>query len=151
MRNLNSDIKAYEVISVLFFLSTSWWLDALQNDRENYPRKCFWTKEIETRVKFNPGLSANRPSNNWAQKSILQEWSRKSFSVSITGLNILKVILYYMYFFLASFGTHKNGHTLDLIDPLFPVIIFCACWTFFNDPSTVIAIYFKCTCTLYAL
>ena len=29
-----------------------------------------------------------------------------------------------MYFFLASFGTHKNGHTLDLIDPLFPVIIF---------------------------
>ena len=56
-----------------------------------------------------------------------------------------------MYFFLASFGTHKNGHTLDLIDPLFPVIIFCACWTFFNDPSTVIAIYFKCTCTLYAL
>ena len=24
-------------------------------------------KEIETRVKFNPGLSANRPSNNWAQ------------------------------------------------------------------------------------
>ena len=23
-------------------------------------------KEIESRVKFNPGLSANRPSNNWA-------------------------------------------------------------------------------------
>ena len=33
---------------------------------ENYLRKCFWTKEKETRVKFNPGLSANRPSNNWA-------------------------------------------------------------------------------------
>ena len=27
----------------------------------------FLTNEIETRVKFNPGLSANRPSNNWAQ------------------------------------------------------------------------------------
>ena len=25
-------------------------------------------KEKESRVKFNPGLSANRPSNNWAQK-----------------------------------------------------------------------------------
>ena len=25
------------------------------------------TLEKETRVKFNPGLSANRPSNNWAQ------------------------------------------------------------------------------------
>ena len=30
--------------------------------RENYPRKCFWTQERDTRVKFNPGLSANRPS-----------------------------------------------------------------------------------------
>ena len=38
-----------------------------KNKRENYPRKCFWTEEKETRVKFNPGLSANRPSNNWAQ------------------------------------------------------------------------------------
>ena len=37
-----------------------------KNNRENYPRKCFWTQEKETRVKFNPGLSANRPSNNWA-------------------------------------------------------------------------------------
>ena len=29
-----------------------------KNNRENYPRKCFWTQEKETRVKFNPGLSA---------------------------------------------------------------------------------------------
>ena len=37
-----------------------------KNNRENDPRKCFSTQEKETRVKFNPGLSANRPSNNWA-------------------------------------------------------------------------------------
>ena len=37
-----------------------------KNNRENYPRKYFWTQEKETRVKFNPWLSANRPSNNWA-------------------------------------------------------------------------------------
>ena len=37
-----------------------------KNKRENYPRKCFWKQEKEARVKFNPGLSANRPSNNWA-------------------------------------------------------------------------------------
>ena len=43
-----------------------------KNNRENYPRKCFRTQEQETRVKFNPGLSANRPSNNWAQGT----WSR---------------------------------------------------------------------------
>ena len=37
------------------------------NTRENCARKCFRTKEKETRVKFNPGLSANRSSNNnWA-------------------------------------------------------------------------------------
>ena len=37
-----------------------------KNNRENYPRKCFRTQEKEAQVKFNPGLSANRPSNNWA-------------------------------------------------------------------------------------
>ena len=37
-----------------------------KNNSENYPRKCLWTQEKETRVKFNPGLRANRPSNNWA-------------------------------------------------------------------------------------
>ena len=31
--------------------------------REN----AFEKKEKEARVEFNPGLSANRPSNNWAQ------------------------------------------------------------------------------------
>ena len=38
-----------------------------KNNRENYPTKCFWTPEKETPVKFNPRLSANRLSNNWAQ------------------------------------------------------------------------------------
>ena len=43
-------------------------------NRENYPRKCFWTQGKETRVKFKPGLSANRPLNNWAlEKKILTE------------------------------------------------------------------------------
>ena len=35
-----------------------------KHNKENYPRKYFWTQEKETRIKFNPGLSANRPSNN---------------------------------------------------------------------------------------
>ena len=39
-----------------------------KNKSENYPRKCFRTQEKETRVKFNPRLSADRPSNNWAQE-----------------------------------------------------------------------------------
>ena len=42
-------------------------IESSKNSTENYPRKCFWTQEKEPWVKFNPGLSANRPSNNWAQ------------------------------------------------------------------------------------
>ena len=38
-----------------------------RNSTENYTRKCFRTREKESRVNFNPGLSANRPSNNSAQ------------------------------------------------------------------------------------
>ena len=43
-----------------------------KNNRENYPRKCFWKQEKETRFKFNPGLSANRPSPGPAQIRIIQ-------------------------------------------------------------------------------
>ena len=34
-----------------FILPTSWWLDALKNNWENYRKKCFLTKEKETRIK----------------------------------------------------------------------------------------------------
>ena len=33
-----------------------------KHNRESYPRKYFWTQEKETRITFNPGLSANPPS-----------------------------------------------------------------------------------------
>ena len=37
-----------------------------KNNRGNYLTKYFWTHtKKETRVKFNPRLSANRSSNNW--------------------------------------------------------------------------------------
>ena len=54
--------------SVLILFVHKLMIGSSKNKRENYPRKCFWTQEKETRVKFNSGLSANRPSNNWAQK-----------------------------------------------------------------------------------
>ena len=41
-----------------------------KNSTEKYPRKCFWTQEKETQVKFNPGLSVNPASNNLAQEII---------------------------------------------------------------------------------
>ena len=50
-----------------------------KNNKENYPRKCFWTQEKETRVKFNPGLSANRPSNNWALVSGCPELAKTEY------------------------------------------------------------------------
>ena len=50
------------------FLSISWWLDrcSLKQQRK-LSKKILLNKRKETRVKFTPGLSANRPSNNWAQ------------------------------------------------------------------------------------
>ena len=55
-------------------------IGSFKNSRENYPRKCSWTQEKQTRLKFNPRLSANRPSNNWAQDNSenLQFLSSKS-------------------------------------------------------------------------
>ena len=41
-------------------------IESSKYNRENYPREHFWTQEREIGVKFNPGLSANRPSNNRA-------------------------------------------------------------------------------------
>ena len=35
----------FEFRSESFILSTSWCLDALKNNGENYPKKCFWTKD----------------------------------------------------------------------------------------------------------
>ena len=45
-----------------------------KNNTVNYPKKCFWTQEKETKVKCNPGLSAIRPSHNWALGSA-SDWS----------------------------------------------------------------------------
>ena len=62
VRNLNSDVKAFKPVnSMWFILSTSWWLDGVKNNRENYPKKCFWRK------KKNLGLRTNRPLRNCAQ------------------------------------------------------------------------------------
>ena len=32
-------------------------IESSKYNRENYPRKCFWTQQRETGVKFNPGLT----------------------------------------------------------------------------------------------
>ena len=57
-----------------------------KNDRENYPRKCFRTQEKETRVKINPGLSGNRPLNNWALTFFSELFSFLSPCLNIKAL-----------------------------------------------------------------
>ena len=60
--------ESFKGISVLILFVYKLMIESSKYNRENSPRKCFWTQERETRVKFNPGLSSNRPSSNWAQK-----------------------------------------------------------------------------------
>ena len=43
-----------------------------KNSREFIREKAFEHNKKKTRVKFNPGLSANRLSNNWAQGRVVQ-------------------------------------------------------------------------------
>ena len=45
----------------------NWMMDALKRMEKHCPRKCFWTKEKETRTKIYLRVSANRLSNNWSQ------------------------------------------------------------------------------------
>ena len=58
--------ESLKSISVLILFVYKTMIGSSKISRENYPRKCFWTQGKETSVKFNPGLSANRPWNNWA-------------------------------------------------------------------------------------
>ena len=58
--------ESLKSISVLILFVYKLMIGNYKNNRENYLRKCFWTQEQEIRVKFNPGLGANQPSNNWA-------------------------------------------------------------------------------------
>ena len=79
-----------------------------KNNRQNSPRKFFWAQEKETRVKFNPGLSANRSSNNWALEVLLKMqyvWS------PIGGA---------MYSFLKNnnFASHQHDTLLSCSSPL---------------------------------
>ena len=52
-----------------------------KKNRENCPRKCFWWKEKDTRVKILPWVSANQPSNNWAQVENVLQYTTQDFTV----------------------------------------------------------------------
>ena len=100
MQNFNSNMKAYKVNSVQCSIYI----------RENCPRKCFWTKEKDTRVKFNPGLRANRPSNNWALVFSLNETG--SFGNGI--IHVVSSVRYRLYIWLII----KLRKSLRLLDTL---------------------------------
>ena len=59
--------ESLKSISALILFVYKLMIGSSKNSTENYARKCFWIQEKETRVNFNPRLSANRPSNNSAQ------------------------------------------------------------------------------------
>ena len=59
-----------------------------KNSTENCPRNCFWTQEKEARVKFNPGLSANRPS----QKTGCISSSKLTLSIKFNNPFVTKIL-----------------------------------------------------------
>ena len=59
MRNLSSDMKAYKskFCQFNFFLSTSWWLNALKRREKIIRENAFEQKREKPGWKFNPGLA----------------------------------------------------------------------------------------------
>ena len=72
-------------ISVFILFVNRLMIGRCKNNRENYPRKCFWAQEKETRVKFNPRLSANRAFEQlgpgfWNAESVISRLKPESKS-----------------------------------------------------------------------
>ena len=61
-------------ISVLILFVYKLMTGSSKNNRENYPRNCFWTQEKESRVKFNPGaLIGLRATGPWTLSFALSD------------------------------------------------------------------------------
>ena len=82
--------ESFKSISVLILFVNKLMIGSSKNNRENYPRKCFLTQEKETRVKFNPGLSANREkiSSYMAMPVIVN---------SLSNINLVNACFYWLF------------------------------------------------------
>ena len=109
--------ESSKIISILILFVYKLMIGSSKINKENYPRKCFWTQEKETQVKFNPGLSANRPSNTGSRVSVsivligqshFWHWLLKPQSLSqqhsYSGLHSTGLFHLYMY------EIHVNYH-----------------------------------------
>ena len=87
-------------------------IGTVKNNRENYPRKFFSTPENKTRVKFNPGLSVNRPSNNWAQMLLWWEirWGVFLYLVGYFAIKPQHIDLCQVCFARAKYLLIKQNH-----------------------------------------
>ena len=109
--------ESLKSISVLTLFVYKLMIESSRYNRENYPRKCFLTQERETRVKFNPGLSADRPSNIWAQ-----QFCKASCMCLLPVLPKLKYTLFLL------FLLQRNSNFSVGLDTKWPKGIW-TCWT----------------------
>ena len=127
MPDLNSD--CFKSISLLILFVYKLMIGSSKNNRENYPRKCFRIPEKETSVKFNPRLSANRPSNNWAQtvkltyqldrlqKSVLLQYVQKANqSKAMPSQSKSMPFFSTIHFNIRSLSANHDGLTMPLSD-----------------------------------
>ena len=72
VRSLITDMKAWEANSVLFFLPTIWWLDALKRREEITRENTFEQKKKKPGLKFNPGLAliGLRTTGPWTESRV---------------------------------------------------------------------------------
>ena len=75
VRNSISDMKAWEANSVLLFLPTIWWLDALKRREEITLENTFEQKKKKPVLKFNPGLAliGLRTTGPWTESRVMTQ------------------------------------------------------------------------------
>ena len=74
--------KLKKVNSVFkFFVPTIWRLDTLKNNIQNYPRKCFWTKEEKRGLNFNPEVA------------LIRLWTTGPRRISLHSLSLFFLLL----------------------------------------------------------
>ena len=118
-------------------------MHALKNNGENYPRKCFWTKEKETRVKLACEqalcLGKKIARRGTAQPKACSQ-ARIKFNPGLSAKSALEQLgpgCYYMLHVcrqgsfglpLRMNGMHRKQFDHALLDPLLLVIWSCVFW-----------------------
>ena len=84
-----------------------------KKNRENYSGKCFWTKEKETEVKFNPGLAITGLRTTGPRDRCLHQFRRPTFEFDSARMKYSVCTRPKIVFFPFQCGDIVERHLMD--------------------------------------